>query len=210
MSPEDPIAIGRTTAARPADEDTRQLTHLLHAWNDGDRHALEELMSLVYDELRQLAGAQMRLERHRTWQPTALVHEAFLRLSDGPRVQWQSRRHFFAVAARVMRRLLVDRARRRNAAKRGGGAPLPLPEGPLPGAVRDEELLALDEALAALHRLDPEKGWIVELRFFGGYSLDETAEVLGCSRATVVRQWRVARAWLYRALHGAEPEPDGR
>jgi RNA polymerase sigma factor (TIGR02999 family) len=191
--------------------DTRQLTELLHAWSGGDRQALEELVSLVYGELRQLAGSQMRGERHQTLQPTALVHEAFLRLSHHPGVEWHDRRHFFAVAARIMRRLLVDRARQRSAAKRGGAAPLALSEAMLasvPETARDGELVALDRALSELQRLDPAKAWIVELRFFGGYSLEETADIVGTSRPTVIRQFRLARAWLYRELRPDSPSLD--
>lgn len=193
------------------DRDTRQLTELLHAWSGGDPQALEELISLVYGELRQLAGSQMRGERHQTLQPTALVHEAFLRLSHHGEVQWHDRRHFFAVAARIMRRLLVDRARQRHAAKRGGAAPLALSEAMLtvlPSLGRDGDLVALDQALGELQRLDPLKAWIVELRFFGGYSLDETANIVGASRPTVVRQFRLARAWLYRELRPDSPSCD--
>lgn len=191
--------------------DPQDLTRLLRAWSDGERRALEELMPLVYDELRRLARSQMRRERpSHTWQPTALVHEAFLRLGDHPAVRWQDRRHFFAVVARTMRRLLVDHARRRDADKRGGGIPaLCVETVAAPMASWDEDLIALDHSLTDLYSMDPLKGWIVELRYFGGYSVDETAEMVGVSRATVIRQWRVARAWLYRSLRGEAPPADG-
>jgi RNA polymerase sigma factor (TIGR02999 family) len=158
--------------------------------------------------LRQIAGAQMRRERAQTWQPTVLVHEVYLRLAQNRSVDWNDRRHFFAVAARTMRRLLVDRARRRGAQKRGGGAPVTLSDAMVGSEVRDDETLAVDQALEQLYRFDSLKGWIVELRFFGGYSLEETAEVVGVSRASVVRQWRVARAWLFRALDPGATDGD--
>lgn len=185
-------------------EDREQLTALLQAWGGGDRQALESLVPLVYGELKILAGAQLRNERaDHTLQATALVHEAFLRLAEHPCVRWQNRRHFFAVAARTMRRLLVDHARRRGAEKRGGGArALRLEADVTPAVDRDEDLVLLDLSLAELYSLDPLKAWIVELRYFGGFSVDETADIVGRSRATVVRQWRVARAWLYRSIYG--------
>lgn len=188
-----------------------ELTDLLRAWNDGDRRALEELVSLVYGELKQIASAQLRRERrHHTLQATEMVHEAFLRLARHPVVRWQDRRHFFAAAARTMRRLLVDHARRRNAEKRGGSAPeVGLDEVVEPSLEWSEDLVAFDLALAELYSFDPIKGWIAELRVFGGFSVEGTAEVVGCSRATVVRQWRVARAWLYQALRGGAA-PEGR
>lgn len=182
-----------------------EVTLLLTAWRDGDREALDRLMPLVYGELRRLAARFLEGERKdHTLQPTALVHEAYLRLAGGAVPRWQDRVHFFAVAAQVMRRLLVDHARARRAEKRGGGVrPLPL-EAALdigsPEAGDPELLLALDEALVELAVHDARKARIVELRFFGGLTIEEAAEVLDVATSTVILEARLARAWLFRRM----------
>ena len=177
------------------------ITELLLAWREGKPDALEALTPLVYAELRRLAHRYMAGERvGHTLQSTALVNEAYLRLVDSSRVQWQNRAHFFAVSAQLMRRILVDFARSRQYAKRGGKAPvLSLDEVPL---VSEEcaQLADLDDALTALSAVDPRKGQVVELRFFGGLSVEETAEVLKVSKETVMRDWRLAKSWLRREL----------
>lgn len=180
----------------------QDVTQMLIAWQRGDSAALDQLMPLVYDELRRLAHRYMRRDRAgHTLQTTALVNEAYLRLADQKNMNWQSRAHFFALAAQVMRHLLIDYARRRRYAKRGGGArQVTLDEGAAVSPERSAELLALDEALRRLSALDPRKGQIVELRYFGGLSVKETAEVLGISDITVKREWSKAKAWLYREL----------
>lgn len=159
-------------------------------------------MPVVYSELRRIAGAHLARERSgQTLQVTVLVHEAYLKLVDQTRVQWQNRTHFFAVAARMMRRIVVDHARARGAHKRGGGAtPVSLDETPGPAVERDAELLALDEALERLTAFDPRQGRIVELRYFGGLSIDEAAAALSLSPATVKREWSMAKAWLHKEL----------
>jgi RNA polymerase sigma factor (TIGR02999 family) len=177
------------------------VTQLLLKWSGGDREALEQLLPLVYRELHQLAERYLRRERSdHTLQATALVHEAYLKLIDQREVKWQNRAHFFGVAAQAMRRILVDHARSHMAAKRGsGGVKLSL-EDNAAAVVSDEkaeEMIALDDALNHLAEIDPQKSRIVELRFFGGLSIEETAEVLGIGTATVIRQWRMARAWLF-------------
>lgn len=188
----------------PASPEAGPVTDLLLAWGAGDRSALDRLVPLVYRELRQIAARARRGEAPgQTLQTTALVHEAYLRLVDQRRAQWQSRTHFFAVAAQAMRRVLVDEARRRRADKRGGRKPLQFVEGFDVAVEIDEELLAVDEALGALQAVDPELARLVELRFFGGLTVDETAEVLGVSAATVGREWAAARAWLQREIGGA-------
>jgi RNA polymerase sigma-70 factor, ECF subfamily len=176
-----------------------EVTRLLIQLTDGDGAALEELLPLVYNELRRLAGNYLRRERvSHTLQPTALVHEAYLRLVDQTQVQWQNRAHFFGVAAQMMRRILVDHARQHHAEKRGGEfQKLSLDENIDVLGDRAGELVALDEALERLNAIDPQKRRVVELRFFGGLSVDETAEVLNVSAPTVKRQWRMAKAWLY-------------
>jgi RNA polymerase sigma factor (TIGR02999 family) len=183
----------------PAPQD---VTQLLIDWGSGDQAALAHLLPLVYDELRRLAARYLRRERPaHTLQATALVHEAYLRLVDQSQVHWQNRAHFFGVAAQVMRRLLVDHTRRQHAAKRGGVVPkLALDEALQMAEGRAAAIVALDEALTALAALDPQQGRIVELRFFGGLTIDETAEVIGVSPATVKRDWNIAKAWLYREL----------
>jgi RNA polymerase sigma factor (TIGR02999 family) len=181
-----------------------ETTQLLRAWAGGDRAALEQLTPRVYHELRRIAGHLMRDERPgRTIQTTALVHEAYLKLIDVTNVDWQHRAHFFAVSAQVMRHILLDRARRRVAAKRGGQMPrVNLDDLPNLGSGRARELIALDDALNALEKLDPRKARVIELRFFGGLSVEETAEVLKVSQDTVMRDWRLARAWLLAELGG--------
>ena len=186
---------------RPSD-----VTALLLAWREDNDHALEQLLPIVYPELRRLAHARMRGESPGppTLQTTALVHEVYLRLVDATRVSWQNRAHFYAVCARLMRRILVDRARARRSLKRGGGA-LRIDAAEWNGEVkaRSEDLLALDEALARLSEADPRRGQVVELRYFGGLSLEETAEALSISVDRVRRDWRVARLWLLRELEGS-------
>jgi RNA polymerase sigma-70 factor (ECF subfamily) len=181
-------------------------------WRSGDPTALDDLLPRVYDELRALADAYMRRERAgHTLQPTALVHEAFLRLLRLPPGSVQNRVHFFALAAQAMRRILADHARRHRAAKRGGNAvrvPLELVEGGAPAAPAGDDVAAddLDAALEDLAKLDERQARVVELRFFGGLSIEETAEVLAVSPATVKRDWLVARAWLHRELRGGTAE----
>src|ERR1700730_7122997 len=177
---------------------TSETTLLLRAWATGDRAALEQLTPRVYDELRRIAGHFMRNERPgKTIQTTALVHEAYLKLIDVTNVDWQHRAHFSAVSAQIMRRILLDQARRRVAAKRGGVAPrVNLDEVPDIGSGRARELIALDDGLNALAKVDPRKARVIELRFFAGLSVEETAEVLQVSPDTVLRDWKLARAWL--------------
>jgi RNA polymerase sigma factor (TIGR02999 family) len=181
---------------------TRQVTELLAAWGDGDRAALDALMPLVYDELRRLARSHMRRERPgNTLQTSALINEAYLRLVDQKEARWQNRAHFFGVAAQMMRRILVDHARARRYQKRGGGARrVSLDEALVVSDERAREVVALDEALEALAAVDARKSRLVELRFFGGLSIEEAAEVLGVSPGTVMRDWTLAKAWLRRAL----------
>ncbi|HYX19801.1 MAG TPA: sigma-70 family RNA polymerase sigma factor [Thermoanaerobaculia bacterium] len=176
----------------------QEVTALLREWSAGDRGALERLMPLVYGELRQLAASHLRSERgDHTLQPTALVHEAYLRLVGQRSVSWANRAHFFGIAAQMMRRVLVDHARRRLAAKRSPGTlRIDLGEETAAAPDRMPELLALDRALTELERLDPRQARVVELRFFAGLSVEETAEVAGVSTATVKREWRTARAFL--------------
>lgn len=180
----------------------REVSQLLADLRDGDSAALDELMPLVYGELRRLAHRYMQRERAgHTLQTTALVHEAYTRLCGGQQVAWQNRAHFFGVAARVMRHLLVDHARSRGYAKRGGGVRrVTLEQAALVSPERSAEVLALDEALERFAVLDPRKSRLVELRYFGGLSVEETAEVLGVSGITVKREWLKAKAWLYREL----------
>ena len=190
-------------ASQPGEPAADDISTLLRAWSDGDRSALEKLTPIVYDELHRLAGRYMRRERPgHSLQTTALVHEAYMRLVDYKRMQWQDRAHFFAVSAQLMRRILVERARRRNL-KRGGGAPhVSLEEAAVVGGNRAGDLVALDDAMNALALLDPRKVQVVEMRFFGGLTLEETAEVLKVSAITVRRDLRTAKAWLYRELNG--------
>ncbi len=179
-----------------------EITRLLTAWGGGDESALERLTPLVYGELRRLARIHMRREAPgNTLQTTALVNEAYLRLVDVTSVRWQDRAHFFAVSARMMRRILVDAAKARARVKRGGGAlHFNLNESIDAAPVRARELIALDEALDSLAQFDPRKARVVEMRFFGGLSVDETAEVLKISPQSVMRDWKLAKAWLMREL----------
>ncbi len=178
------------------------VTRLLVDWTDGSVAARDELMPLVYEELRRLAGARLRGERaDHTLQATAIVHEAYIRLVDQTRVEWRNRAHFFAIAARLIRRILVDHARRRCAQKRGGGdVRVTLDEQLVAPAMREIDLVALDDAMRELAELDPELSGLVELRFFGGLTIRETAESLGVSAATVKREWATARAWLHQRI----------
>jgi RNA polymerase sigma factor (TIGR02999 family) len=179
----------------------QEITELLLAWSEGKQDALQKLTPLVYGELHRLAHNYMAGERTgHTLQSTALVNEAYLRLVDSSRVRWQNRAHFFAVSAQLMRRILVDFARSRQYAKRGGKAPmLSLDEVPIVGEER-ADLAALDDAMSALAALDARKSKVVELRFFGGLSVEETAEVLKVSAETVMRDWRLAKVWLRREM----------
>ena len=181
---------------------TQKVTELLLAWRDGDESALEKLAPLVYDELHQLAARYMRRESPgHTLQTSALVNEAFIRLIDQQEVQWQNRAHFFGIAAQLMRRILLDHARSRARAKRGGGVlRVSFDEGAIVSGQRAAELIALDDALNALAAFDSRKSRIVELRFFGGLSNEEVAEVMGMSLRTVEREWRKAKAWLHHAI----------
>ena len=185
----------------------QQVTELLLAWGQGDTGALERLMPLVYDELRRLARRHLAHERvGHTLQATALVNEAYVRLIDVKRIQWQNRAHFFAMSARLMRRILVDFARSRHYQKRGGGAQrVSLDEALLVSPERGDELVALDDALQALAESDARKSQVVEMRYFGGLSVEETAEALHVSVDTVMRDWKVAKVWLLRELKGQRP-----
>jgi RNA polymerase sigma factor (TIGR02999 family) len=180
------------------------ITQLLVRWKNGNQAALDELFPLVYRELRSLARSHLRRERRgHTLQATALVHEMFVRLATGGRVDWQDRSHFFGVAARAMRQILVTHARQHGAQKRGGGVETVDAAGvAAPIADRGIDLETLDAALTDLEALDPRLGKVVELRFFGGFTIDETAELLHCSAATVSRDWQIARLWLRRRMAG--------
>jgi RNA polymerase sigma factor (TIGR02999 family) len=182
--------------------DTRQITDLLLQMREGDTGALDRLFSLVYEELRRIAHRQLQVERPgHTLGTTGLVHETYIRLIDQTRVEWRDRGHFFGAAAWAMRRILVDYARRNRAARRGGGVPrLPLDDD-VPAAERGELVLALDEALERLAALDRRLSQVVECRYFGGLTEEETAEVLGVTRRTVQRDWVKARGWLYLELN---------
>ena len=181
---------------------THEVTQLLLDWSDGDQAAFDALMPLVYDELRQMAHRYMSRERPgHTLQTTALVSEAYLRLVDQKRVHWQNRAHFFAVAAQAMRRILIDYARKQRYAKRGGGAPkISLEEAAVMSQERAADLVALDQALITMASLDPQQSRVVELRFFGGLTIEETAEVLRLSVDMVKREWATAKAWLSREM----------
>jgi RNA polymerase sigma-70 factor, ECF subfamily len=188
--------------------ESAEITDLLKAWGRGDSAALDRLTPLVYERLRRMAHGYMRHERPgHTLQATALVNEAFLRLVDARDLEWADRAHFFAMCARVMRRILVDAARSRAAVKRGGQAVRPehstaidLDQLPMPGTELSAQVCALDDALNALARIDPRRAQVIELRFFGGLSVEETGQVLELSPQTVMRDWRLARAWLAREL----------
>jgi len=184
------------------------ITKLLLEWRAGDAKALDRLMPLVYHELRRMADYYLRNERPgHTLQPSALVNEAYLRLVDHEGIDWQNRAHFFGVAAQAMRRILVDHARSRNYQKRGGAAQrVSLDEAATLSADRAGELIALDEALSELEKIDPRKSRIVEIRYFGGFSIEETAALLDVSTATVSRDWETAKAWLLRELSKTDPQ----
>jgi len=183
------------------------ITQLLINWRDGDKAALDQLMPLVYEELRRLARGFMGRERNNhTLQTSALINEAFLKLVDQDETNWQNRAHFFAVAAQIMRHILVDHARSYGYEKRGAGAQrVGLDDANVFGEERAGELVALDEALTELATVDPRKSRLVELRFFGGLNIDETAEVMELSPTTVQREWRAAKAWLQRFIKGENP-----
>jgi RNA polymerase sigma-70 factor, ECF subfamily len=188
-------------AAKPESADGEDISTLLHAWTNGDHSALEQLTPVVYDELRRLARRYLRRERSgHSIQTTSLVNEAYIRLVDYKRMQWQDRAHFFAVSAQLMRRILVEHARRHNLKRGGAVAHVALEEAAEVGGERAAELVALDDAMNALARLDPRKVQVVEMRFFGGLSVEETAEVLKISPVTVMRDWRFAKRWLNREL----------
>ena len=187
-----------TDSGSPTDLD---VSVLLRAWSGGDPAALDQLAPIVYDALHRLARRYLRGERRdHSLQTTALVHEAYLRLVDHTRMEWQDRAHFFAVSAQVMRRILVDHARRRNVKRGHGLRRVSLEEATMVGGQRPADLAALDDALTLLAERDPRKAQVVEMRFFGGLSVEESAEVLGVSPVTVMRDWRTAKAWLYREL----------
>jgi RNA polymerase sigma factor (TIGR02999 family) len=184
----------KSSAAQP-------ITHLLDRWNQGDATAREELIPLLYQDLRRLARRTLGRQRaDHTLQSTALVHEAYLRLAGRDRARWQNREHFFAVAAQAMRHILVDHARRRQAEKRGGGQITLLLDEEIASPQQQLDITALDDALTALGALDPAQSQVVELRFFGGLSIDEIAKVMRISPATVKREWTTARSWLYAEL----------
>src|SRR5208283_40259 len=178
-----------------------QVTEFLRAWSDGDRSPLDRLTPIVYDELHRLARRYMRGERPgHSLQTSALVNEAYMRLVDYKNMQWQNRAHFFAVAAQLMRRILVDHARRRNLKRGGDILHGSLDETAMVGSGKDADLVALDDAMTALAQVDPRKVQVVEMRFFGGLSVEETADVLKVSAVTVMRDWSTAKTWLYREL----------
>jgi RNA polymerase sigma factor (TIGR02999 family) len=184
----------------------QEITQLLHAWTEGSPEALEKLIPVVYDELHRLAQRYMARERpDHTLQASALVNEAYIRLADVKRMSWQNRAQFFGVSAQLMRHILVDFARRHRSSKRGGGAEVvSLEEALVVSKERGADLVALDEALKALTAIDPRRSRVVELRFFGGLSVKETAVVLQLSPETVMHDWKLAKAWLTRELSGAK------
>jgi RNA polymerase sigma factor (TIGR02999 family) len=180
---------------------SRPISQLLARWNAGDEEALRALVPLVYKELRRIARRYLQKERPgHTLQSAALVHEAYLRLNKQGAAHPENRAHFFAIAAELMRQILVDYARSRRAAKRGGGQELTLDDATYSAKNKDVDLIALDDALSGLAKLDPQQSRIVELRFFGGLSIEETSQVLGISPATVKREWATARAWLHHEI----------
>lgn len=190
-------------AAQPGEPEASDVSTLLRAWSDGDQSALKGLTPIVYDELHRLAHRYLGRERPgHSLQTTALVNEAYIRLVDYKRMQWQNRAHFLAVSAQVMRRILVDHARGHNVKRGAGVQHVSLDEGAVVGGDQATDLVALDDAMNALARLDPRKVQIIEMRFFGGLSVEETAEVLKVSPATVRRDWSIAKFWLYRELGG--------
>ena len=183
------------------DKTTHDVTALLRDWCHGNQTVKEELFALVYDALRKIARGQLSRERaDHTLQPTALVHEAYLRLIDQTRVEWQNRAQFMAVASQMMRRILVDHARAKHAERRGGGVPNVTFEDGFEKVEVDENLVKVHDALEALEKIDPQGAKVVELRYFGGLTIEECAEVMGTSASTVKRDWAVARTWLFREL----------
>lgn len=193
---------GHRSLQNPAEKPP--ITVLLHAWRSGDESALERLIPLIYEDLREVARRSIaRKPTGVTIQATSLVNEMFLRLANGTDIEWQDRAHFFAVAATIMRRILTDAARARNREKRGGGVEkVPYEEGSVPASQDDRSVIALDDALSLLSRTDPRKAQVVEMRFFGGMTNDEIAEVLTVSRDTVKRDWNFAKLWLAREIRG--------
>jgi RNA polymerase sigma-70 factor (ECF subfamily) len=190
-------------AGQPDELVVGEVSTMLRAWSGGDQTALDRLTPIVYEELRRLAGRFMNGERPgHSLQTTALVHEAYIRLVDYKRMQWQNRAHFFAVSAQLMRRILVEHARQHNLKRGGGVHHLSFDEAVMVGGGRCGDLVALDDAMNSLARVDPRKVQVVEMRFFGGLSVEETAEVLKVSPVTVMRDWSTAKAWLYRELTG--------
>jgi RNA polymerase sigma factor (TIGR02999 family) len=204
LQSENPLAVIvlSRSGGHAMDSSSHEVTRMLLDWSRGDQQALDRLMPLLYDELRLIARRYLRRERQdHTLQTTALVHEAFIRLIDQQQVSWQNRAHFFAIAAQMMRRILVDHARGQQADKRGGEAPkLSLDEAMDVAEQQAVDLIALDDALSTLTRLDAQQCRIVELRYFGGLTVEETAEALRISPATVKREWSMAKAWLHREL----------
>jgi len=195
--------MGMQRAAQPEAPAVDDISALLRAWSGGDQSALQRLTPIVYDQLHRLARRYLKRERPgHSHQATALVNEAYLRLVDQERMQWHNRAQFFAVSAQLMRRILVDHARRHNLKRGGGVQHVSLEEAAVVGGDQGSDLVALDDAMNALARLDPRKVQVVEMRFFGGLSVEETAEVLKVSPVTVMRDWSTARAWLYRELTG--------
>lgn len=194
----------RTRAAGPPmiDDASHQITKLLNDWREGDEFALEQMMPLVYDELRVMAKRYMNSQPSgHTLQTTALIHEAYLKLAKDKDNRFENRKHFFGVAAQAMRHILVDHARSKRSEKRGGSAKVvSLENAPVVSTERASEIIALDDALKALEQLDERKGRVVELRYFGGFSVEETADVLNISVETVTRDWRFAKTWLLREL----------
>ena len=186
----------------PVTHATHEVTKLLKAWSDGDQSALDKLMPLVYEELHRLAHQHMRREKPgHMLQTSALLNEAYVRLVDQSRVHWENRGHFFGIAARLMRQILVDEALRRSFAKRGGGMiQIPLDEAAIVTQQQSVNVVALDDAMKSLEKIDERKSRIVELRFFGGMSIEETAEVLKVSPGTVMRDWTFTRAWLRKEM----------
>ena len=193
-------------AEQPGETGRGNVSLLLRAWSEGDQSALDQLAPIVYGELHRLARRYMGSERPgHSLQATALVNEAYLRLVDYQRMQWQDRAHFFAVSAQLMRRILVDHARRRNLKRGGGARRVSFDEAVAISAAPPTDFVALDDAMHALARFDPRKAQVVEMRFFGGLSVEETAEVLKVSPVTVMRDWSTAKSWLYRELAGEAP-----
>ena len=196
--------IGSSQSEQRMPQTPQNVTQLLIGWSKGDKEALDTLVPLVYDELRRQAARYLRHERvGHTLQTTALIHEAYVRLIDQKNVQWQNRAHFFGIAAQLMRRILVDHARSKKRAKRGGSnVRVSLSKANVFAKVQDLDIVALDEALERLTEFDEQQSRIVELRFFSGLTVEETAEVMGISTATVKRDWSMAKAWLHREITG--------